>query len=245
MLQRIASIVIIFTLFLSTLPSAYADKETALQTSNNGCGCSTKLSKDSLEAVKQTTKLNHIQILSPVESLVFFEKHIKNNETFRTFTSKQHVNIENTQEIKVIQTEKKGLINYTFSIPTSNKNTEISGKTNEQGKIEEMQYVKLEDVNIDDSENIKFRIIDLQDKTSEISLKELTSLKIEVANKFGLINDDEMSTADVNWKKLACSLTGSLACPTACLVFVELPPVMAACNIGCKGAWQAGLCSKA
>jgi hypothetical protein len=50
------------------------------------------------------------------------------------------------------------------------------------------------------------------------------------SNKLGLL-DKEVSPLTINWKHFACSLSGALACPVACLSFAVLPPVMAACKL--------------
>lgn len=46
-----------------------------------------------------------------------------------------------------------------------------------------------------------------------------------------------------NWEYWACKFAGYLACSTACMMFVELPPIMLTCRWACSYFWGKGLCN--
>ncbi|WP_028543696.1 hypothetical protein [Paenibacillus taiwanensis] len=248
MVKKIIAVMMIFAfVFVTYSPVNALDRTSQTLPSSNNCGCCTPgsvVTDEALELATRASGLDSIQILSVQEGDQFITQHVKTDVLFTNFLNQQHIELSSLKDVKVIHTVQDGATKYTFSIATASESASLSGSTNKQGTLESLQLVKLKE-NIDSSnpESIAFDIIDAKDGYSVITLKDLTLLKLDVAAKMGLT--DEFTTLDIDWVRLGCSLSGALACPVACLAFAALPPVMVACNIGCKAAWELGLCSKA
>ncbi|MCG7408292.1 hypothetical protein MH117_12740 [Paenibacillus sp. ACRRX] len=248
MVKKIITVMMIFAFVFGTYSPVYAlDLTSQTLPSSNNCGCCTPgsaLTDETLELATRASGLDSIQILSLQDGDQFISQHVKTDVLFTHFLNQQSIALSSLKDIKVIQTVQDGDTKYTFSIATASDFASLSGNTNEQGTLESLQLVKLkENVDSNNPESVAFDIIDAKDGNSVITLKELTLLKLNAAAKIGLT--DEFTTLDIDWVRLGCSLSGALACPVACLAFAALPPVMVACNIGCKAAWELGLCSKA
>jgi len=83
-----------------------------------------------------------------------------------------------------------------------------------------------------DAHDVVFQVLDANGTTSEFTLDELDKMKEATGG----------AAMGIDWAYWVCQFSGKVSCLMGCLVFVEAPPVMTACNWACGYFWGANIC---
>jgi hypothetical protein len=71
----------------------------------------------------------------------------------------------------------------------------------------------------------------------------IQKLKDYMSQNGGLVASTDPELVAIDWQYWCCQFASVVACGSGCLVFVEIPPLMATCDLMCQQIWSANLCN--
>jgi len=178
------------------------------------------------------------------------EKYIKTVEKSIAFKNQEFTFSDN---VKAVQVKPLDIIQL-FGPTKNNDNTVISafldGATGKVISVTTMTWDGLKD---DSNVNTVKYLENGNTEKYNNSWEELKIKSIEKEQKLknymsnggsrvAATGTDDFIMVAIDWEYWACQFASVTACGLGCLVFVEIPPLMATCDLMCQQIWSANLC---